>query len=130
MRDLAARAGMEPERLAAGILRVANANMEKAVRVISVERGFDPRRFTLVAFGGAGPMHGCDLAAALDIPRVLVRRAPGVLSALGLLAADVMKDFTQTVMWPVPAPDAALDDEFLRQIALGFRELAGRAWEE
>lgn len=125
--ELGRRARLEPERLAAGVLRVANANMEKAIRVISVERGFDPRRFTLVAFGGAGPLHGCDLAEALDIPRVLVPRSPGVLSALGLLAADVMKDYTKTVMWPV---EGQLEDDFVRQIALGFRDLATRGWED
>src|SRR5581483_10570045 len=73
-----------PEEAALGIVRVVNANMEAAIRVISVERGCDPRQFALVAFGGAGPLHACDLAAALRIPRVLVPTVPGVLSALGM----------------------------------------------
>jgi N-methylhydantoinase A len=90
---------------ALGMVRVANANMEAAIRVISVERGHDPRLFTLVAFGGAGPLHACELAAALRIPRVLVPSTPGVLSALGMLAADVLKDYVQTVM--VAADEAA-----------------------
>jgi N-methylhydantoinase A len=86
------------EEAAAGIIRVANANMEAAIRVISVERGCDPRHFTLVAFGGAGPLHACELAAALHIPRVLIPTTPGVLSALGMLIADTLKDYVRTVM--------------------------------
>jgi len=85
------------ESFAQGILDVANATMEKAIRVISVERGYDPRDYTLVAFGGAGALHACELAAALQMPRVLVPKIPGALSALGILRADVVKDVSQTV---------------------------------
>jgi len=88
------------ERFAQGVVDVANAVMEKAIRVISIERGYDPRDYTLVAFGGAGGLHACDLAAALEMPRVLVPRFPGALSALGILRADVVRDFSQTVRWP------------------------------
>lgn len=91
--------GASVEHTALGIVRVANATMERAIRVISIERGFDPRRFTLVAFGGAGPLHAPALAEALSIPRVLVPRHPGLTSALGLLLADVVKDHSRTVMW-------------------------------
>ncbi len=73
------------EQYAAGILMLAETAMEKAVRVISIERGYDPREFTLVCFGGAGPLHACSLAKSLRIPRVLVPCMPGALSALGLL---------------------------------------------
>ncbi len=118
---------LDATKTANGIIQVANTSMEKAIRVISVERGFDPRRFTLVAFGGAGPLHACDLAEALGIPRVLVPLYPGVLSALGMQAADVMKDYSQTVMWQTPEQP---DDAFLRQVATGFRELAARGWQE
>jgi N-methylhydantoinase A len=86
---------------AQGIVDVANAVMEKAIRVISVERGNDPRDYTLVAFGGAGALHACELAAALEIPRVLVPCFPGALSALGILRADVTKDLARTVRWEV-----------------------------
>ncbi len=96
--EIAERLGSTVEEAALGIVRVANANMEAAIRVISVERGHDPRLFTLVAFGGAGPLHACELAGALRIPRVLVPSTPGVLSALGMLTADVLKDYVQTVM--------------------------------
>lgn len=84
--------------LAWGIVRVANAAMERAIRKISVERGHDPRRFTLVAFGGAGPLHACELAVALGIPRVLVPPSPGVLSALGMATADTAKDYSWAVL--------------------------------
>ncbi len=98
MGEFADKLGMSADEAAAGIIRVANAVMERAVRVISVERGHDPRRFSLLAFGGAGPMHACDLARALAIPTVIVPRNAGVLSALGLLMADVVKDFSQTLL--------------------------------
>ena len=86
------------EHLAEGVLRVANARMESALRHVSVERGQDPRTFTLLAFGGAGPLHACSLASALGIRRVLVPAAPGALSALGILDADLRREFSRTVM--------------------------------
>jgi N-methylhydantoinase A len=98
------------EEFAAGIVRVAEAEMEKAIRMISVERGHDPREFTLVCFGGAGPLHACSLARALGIPRVLVPEMPGALSALGILMSDVVRDYSQTVMIPL-ATGAQIPDE-------------------
>jgi N-methylhydantoinase A len=86
------------QEFAAGVVRVVNANMEKAIRVVSIERGHDPRRFALVAFGGAGAMHACDLAQALRIPRFIVPAYPGALSALGILISDVVKDQSRTVL--------------------------------
>jgi N-methylhydantoinase A len=86
------------EEFAAGILRVVETQMEKAIRVISVERGHDPRDFTLVAFGGGGPLHACALARALRIPRVLIPALPGALSAVGILLADTVRDYSRTVM--------------------------------
>ncbi len=88
------------EALAQGIIAVANAVMEKAIRVISVERGHDPRDYTLIAFGGAGGLHACDLAAALEMRGVLIPVFPGGLSALGILQADVVKELSQTVLLP------------------------------
>jgi N-methylhydantoinase A/oxoprolinase/acetone carboxylase beta subunit len=84
--------------LAEGIVRVANANMERALRYVSVQRGYDPREFTLVAFGGAGGMHACELADRLDLKTILVPRYAGVLSALGMLLADVTKDYSTSVL--------------------------------
>jgi N-methylhydantoinase A len=96
---LAFQMGAEsPQAAAWGVIRVANATMVRAIRRISVERGHDPRRFALLAFGGAGPLHACDLATALSIPTVLVPQTPGVLSALGMLVADLVKDYSRTVM--------------------------------
>src|SRR5215813_3773727 len=86
------------EQFASGVIQVVNTNMEKAIRVVSIERGHDPRLFTLVAFGGAGAMHACDLARSLRIPRVLVPAYPGSLSALGILISDVVKDQSRTVL--------------------------------
>ncbi len=88
------------EEFAAGILRVVETQMERAIRVISVERGHDPRQFTLVAFGGGGPLHACSLARALRIPRVLIPAMPGALSAVGILLADSVRDYSRTVMLP------------------------------
>ncbi len=86
------------ETFAEGIIAVANAVMEKAIRVISIERGHDPRDYTLIAFGGAGGLHACDLATALDMRAVLVPLFPGGLSALGILRADVVKELSRTVL--------------------------------
>jgi N-methylhydantoinase A len=106
MQELARRLSLPLEAAAWGVIRVANSNMERAVRTISIERGHDPRRFTLVAFGGAGPLHACELAAALRIPRVLIPPHPGVLSALGMVLADIVKDYSQTVMLPAQEASA------------------------
>jgi N-methylhydantoinase A len=89
-----------PAAAAQGVVDVANAAMAAALRVISVERGHDPRDFTLVSFGGSGPLHAVDLARQLSIPRVLVPVHPGLLSALGVLLSDTVQDFSRTVMLP------------------------------
>ena len=98
MASMAGQLGLGEQETALGILRVVNANMERAIRAISLERGYDPRSFTLVPFGGAGPVHGCELAQELGIPRVLIPARPGILSALGVAIADVVKDYSRTVM--------------------------------
>jgi len=108
------------EHAALGVIRVANANMEAALRVVSVERGQDPRLFTLVSFGGAGGLHVCDLAAALRVPRVLVPRSPGTLSALGVLLGDVVKDYSHTVMIKTSELE-------MRTLERGFAELEREA---
>jgi N-methylhydantoinase A len=113
------------EEFAVGILTVANATMEKAIRVISIERGHDTRDYTLVAFGGAGGLHACGLAMALGIPRVLVPRFPGGLSALGILSADVVKDFSRTVLLEVSSRAAVRTP--LRR---AFAEIEARGWRD
>jgi N-methylhydantoinase A len=122
MQSLARRLSLPLEAAAWGVIRVANSNMERAIRTISVERGHDPRRFTLVAFGGAGPLHACELAAALRIPRVLIPPHPGVLSALGMVLADVTKDYSQTVMLTPEEADARTLGELLAPLSERARE--------
>jgi N-methylhydantoinase A len=92
LRRVGARIGLDSEETARGIIRVADAEMIRALRVISIERGLDPRELTLVAFGGAGGLHACSLAEELDIGRILVPLAAGVLSALGLAISDIRRD--------------------------------------
>jgi N-methylhydantoinase A len=106
------------EQFAAGILRVVETQMEKAIRVISIERGHDPRQFTLVAFGGGGPLHACSLAQDLRIPTVLVPSMPGALSAAGILLADTVRDYSRTVMLPATALDR-LEDTFAQLESTG-----------
>jgi N-methylhydantoinase A len=96
--DLAGALGLEPLETAAGIVRVANQEMLRALRVVTVERGIDPRGFALLPFGGAGPMHAAAIAAELGIETILCPRAGGVLSALGLCASDRRRDTARTVM--------------------------------
>lgn len=91
---------------ALGVVRVVNAGMERALRAVSVERGFDPRACSLVTFGGAGGLHAAELARALRVPRVVVPREPGALSALGCLRADVLKSMSRTLMLEVGGGDA------------------------
>ncbi len=117
---LARRHRLTIEELAEGVIRVANAGMERAIRVVSVERGHDPRRFALVAFGGAGGMHAGEIAAELGMRTVLVPRHAGVLSALGMLVADVTHDYSAAVLRPSSALSAA-------ELARRFQPLAARA---
>jgi N-methylhydantoinase A len=109
------------EEFAAGILRLVETSMERAIRVISVERGYDPRDFTLVAFGGGGPLHACSLAHVLRIPRVLIPALPGALSAVGILLADAVRDYSRTVML---AADADLEQVFTELEQRGRSEFA------
>jgi N-methylhydantoinase A len=118
-------AGGDVEAAARGVLAVANATMERALRVVSVERGRDPRDFTLVAFGGAGPLHASALAAELGVPRVLVPRGAGVLSALGLLAGDVVYDRSTSMVRAWEEIDAGdLESAFADLAAAGRDRLA------
>ncbi|MCY3833405.1 MAG: hydantoinase/oxoprolinase family protein [Chloroflexi bacterium] len=96
--DLARPIGLSIEETAKGVIDIANVNIERAIRRVSIARGYDPRDFTLVAFGGAGPLQACEAAQRLDIPRVLVPESPGVLCALGLLLADVAVDYSRSIM--------------------------------
>ncbi len=96
--DMAKKVGLTPVELAEGIIAIANSSMQKAIRAISVERGHDPRDFTLFSFGGAGGMHAAYLARLLHIPKIIVPENPGLLSAMGMLMADIIKDYSLTIM--------------------------------
>jgi N-methylhydantoinase A len=124
--DLAVRMGgtLGVEALAEGIVRIAVARMTSAIREISIQRGHDPRDFTLVAFGGAGPMHALALADEIGIPRVLVPRHPGNFSALGLLASDIKHDDVRTRVGPLRARWPLLAALFAEMEAGARRQLA------
>jgi N-methylhydantoinase A len=92
-REIAEPLGIDVDTAACGIREMVNANMTRAIRAVTVERGVDPRDYTLLAFGGSGPLHGCDLAAALGIPRVIFPRLPGVFTAMGMLTGDIERFF-------------------------------------
>ncbi len=96
--DIARAVSMDRIAAAEGILRVANANMERAIRVVSVERGHDPRDFALVAFGGCGGLHACEIARELGIRVVIVPQLAGALSALGMLLADQVRDYSASAL--------------------------------
>ncbi|MBN8637220.1 MAG: hydantoinase/oxoprolinase family protein [Anaerolineae bacterium] len=100
---------------AAGIIRLANTNIDRAIRRVSIARGYDPRRFSLFAFGGAGGLHACRVAEGLGIPRVIIPRHPGVLCALGLLVADVTIDYSKSVLGQSTMNAMMVFDQLLRQ---------------
>lgn len=111
------------ETAAWGVIQVANANMERAIRKVSVERGYDPREFTLIPFGGAGPLHACELAQSLQIPHIMIPPTPGVLSALGMLVAAPTKDYSQTVMLGFGDQGSGVGD-VLFEVFVGLQERA------
>jgi N-methylhydantoinase A len=120
--SLGNKLGLDVEETALGILRVADAEMVRALRVISVERGLDPRDFALLAFGGAGGMHACSLAEELGIETVLVPRAGGVLSALGLAISDLRRDYVSPFLSGLDGVD---EDEFERRFTDMEKTAAG-----
>ena len=117
---LAERLGLDTMQTAQGIVSVVTANMARAIRVISVQRGYDPRDYTLVAFGGAGPLHAARLARELEIGRVLVPVSPGILCAMGLLLTDLRTDFALTRL-------TVLDDAAWPVLVAAFETLTERA---
>jgi N-methylhydantoinase A len=122
---LATTFGVSPEELALGVIRVVNSNMAKALTAVSLERGYDPRDFTLFCFGGAGGLHVCELAADLGIRRIVIPAQAGVLSALGMALAGLKRDFAQTLL--LSGPDLTweqLHQAFRGLTERGFAELA------
>ena len=111
---LGERIGLSVEATAQGIISVVTANMAKAIRVISVRRGHDPRRYAMVAFGGAGPLHASRLARELEIPRIVIPPHPGVQCAVGLLQTDLAADFARTNLVRLKDAESVIDAEFER----------------
>ena len=123
--EVARSFGMTREAAADAIIRVANANMSDAVRLISISRGYDPRDFALVAFGGAGALHGATIAQDLAIPTVIVPPNPGVTSALGCLLVDMQHDFSESYLVSASEADpAALEAEFAKLEQQALERLA------
>jgi len=117
---VASRFGLAPIEAAARIIEVVNSNMAQALRIVSVERGHDPREFSLIAFGGAGPVHAVALAEELAIPEVIIPPAPGAFSALGLVATDLKRDYSRTLYADLGSVDPArVADAFARMEAEG-----------
>jgi N-methylhydantoinase A len=129
-KKIGAHLGLGPEEVGAAIVRVANDKMAGAIRLVSLQRGYDPRDFILFAFGGAGPLHAAALARELAIPRVLVPTRPGITSALGCLVADVRHDFVKTINQDLLRMDVgAARTVFADQIARGRTLLAAEGVE-
>jgi len=131
IQSLATQLSLPIEETALGMLDVADAAMERAVRVISVERGYDPRQFSLLAFGGAGPLHAVSIARRLSIPSVVIPAAAGVLSAMGLLTCEVGRDYGRSILRPM----SDLSSELLKKQLLelenrGLGELRAEGIEE
>lgn len=131
-KELSARSGrtLTISAAAEGILAVVNSNMERALREISVQRGHDPRHFSLLSFGGAGGLHAVALARALQIPRVIAPQSAGVLSAIGVVAADVVKDQSHTVMIEYAPGITKLDRLFYELERLGTRALRREGFQQ
>jgi N-methylhydantoinase A/oxoprolinase/acetone carboxylase beta subunit len=124
MARLAADFGVGPEELALGIIRVATQNMAKALRAVTLERGLDPRDFTLCCFGGAGGLHVCELARDLEVRQILVPAQAGVLSALGMALAGFRRDFARTLLLTEPHLSwARLKEEFSSLTRIGLAEV-------
>jgi N-methylhydantoinase A len=120
---LAGDVGLDPLEAAEGVLRLANASMAQTIRSITVERGHDPRQFSLVAFGGAGPLHAAELAASLGIGEVVIPPHPGITSAAGLLTSDLRYDLMRTLFMTEGAIDGELIDARFAELA---KELTAR----
>src|SRR3984893_17616899 len=129
---------LTPEQFDAVMVHVVYATMEKPIRLGSSEGGYDPREFTLVAFGGAGGLHACELAESLAIPTVVIPARPGALSAVGILVSDVVKDYSRTLLWRFAGrlrqevgqalPQAKLEEEFRKLGAVAQKDFRAERW--
>src|SRR6266436_860582 len=138
LKKQASASHLSVQQFCAGVVRVVNANMERALRVVSIERGYDPREFALVAFGGAGGLHASARAEAMAIPKVVISARPGALSAFGILVSDVVKDYSRTLLWRFAGhlrqevrqalPQAKLEKEFRKLEATAQKEFRAERW--
>jgi N-methylhydantoinase A len=120
---LGEKLGMMPEETATSVIRIADSLVSQILRIVSVERGYDPRRFTLVAFGGAGPMHACSVAKGLEIDEIVVPPNPGMFSALGLLTADLFHDLSRALITRVEGADAGEAEALFEEMEAEGREI-------
>ena len=118
----AQRLGLDLHAAALGIVAITNSNMARAIRVMTVERGLDPREFVLLPFGGAGPLHACELAEQLAMREVLVPLTPGVTSALGTLCVDIVHDLARSYIAPLSRVDAGQVEAIIRELEAQARE--------
>jgi len=125
-RDLAEPLGVSVEDAADGVRRVANSNMARTIRVVTIERGLDPRDFTLVAFGGSGPAHACDLAEVLGIRRIVFPNSPGLFTAVGMLAASIERYFLRPILMPLDR----LNEQVAGSVVAALRDDALAAFRE
>lgn len=123
-RDLSGKFNFSEVELAEGILAIANSNMEKAVRKISIEKGYNPSEFTLFSFGGAGGLHAAALAQMLDIGKIFVPKNPGILSAVGMTLSDIVKDYSKTVMIKNDLDYERIKPIYNELIEKGFKEMS------
>lgn len=123
LEKLGAKLSMSAVEAAKGVIEVVNAQMERALRVISIEKGHDPRDFSLLSFGGAGGLHAVQLARQMNIPRVIVPKLASTLSAYGMLASDVIKDYVKTVMLPGITSQVSLENLFSPLTEAGINDL-------
>jgi N-methylhydantoinase A len=123
MSRLGENLGLDAIKSALGVIEVINAHMVRAIRLVSIERGHDPKDFTLLSFGGAGGLHASDLARHLGIPKVIIPPMASTLSAFGMLTADVIRDYSQTVMLPGDTPADQILDSFEAIEQKGHRDI-------
>ncbi len=120
--------GLDIDRAAAGILALVDNEMAKILRIVSIERGYDPRTFTMIAFGGNGPLHACSLARSLEIGRAIVPPSPGLFSAWGLLVADVRASYVRTLIEDASSIEPQrIEDAFAGMQSAGAAELAAQS---
>jgi N-methylhydantoinase A len=130
MSQLGSALGLSLTQTALGVIEVINTQMERALRVISVESGYDPRDFDLVSFGGAGGLHAVDLARRINIPRVIIPKYASTLSAFGMLNSEVIKDYVNTVMLPGTISKEEISQRFSPLIRKGKNEIANEGFQQ